>query len=123
MPRLPQRPFSESTGRISRDLDIGGVNYLASNYGSPRVTEDRDGSLIFFFFSNTPSVFFYSVYYLAFCSALHERRSVFRTSHDDEGEGSWNKFNILDPLHVYRLVMVQMDFERSLNKSPPPAVV
>lgn len=31
--------------------------------------------------------------------------------------------NIFDPLHAYRLVMVQMDFEHGLNKSPPPAVV
>lgn len=42
---------------------------------------------------------------------------------NDEGEGSLSKFNIFDPLHAYRLVMVQMDFEHGLNKSPPPAVV
>lgn len=31
--------------------------------------------------------------------------------------------NIFDPLHAHGLVMVQMDFERELNKSPPPAAV
>lgn len=30
--------------------------------------------------------------------------------------------NVFDPLHAYRLVMVQMDSEHRLNKFPPPAV-
>lgn len=43
--------------------------------------------------------------------------------YNDEGEGSLNVFNIFDLLHAYGLVMVQMDFEHGLNKSPPPPAV
>lgn len=33
------------------------------------------------------------------------------------------QLNVFDPLHAYRLVMVQIDFEHRLNKLPPPALV
>lgn len=32
------------------------------------------------------------------------------------------QLNVCDPLHAYRLVMVQIDSEHRLNKLPPPAV-
>lgn len=42
---------------------------------------------------------------------------------NDEGESFLKRLNIFDPLNAYGLVMVQMDFEHGLNKSPPPAAV
>lgn len=48
---------------------------------------------------------------------------MYHGHHNEEGEGFLNQFNVFDPLHAYRLVMVQMDFEHGLDKSPPPAGV
>lgn len=45
------------------------------------------------------------------------------TGTNDEGESFLKRFNIFDPLHAHGLVMVQMDFEHELNKSPPPSAV